>query len=102
MIPGAVAVMGVIIVLSFLIVVAVMYFGTRTDPAHEGHGASDAVKFWTARAEKVEARLSSTAVVTAEKTAAAAADNEAEKARKREEALARKAARSAKQTPATE
>jgi cytoskeletal protein RodZ len=102
MIPGAVAVMAIIIVLSFLIVVAVMYYGTRSDNSHAAHETSQAVSYWTARAEKIEARLSSSAVVATEGTAADNADDEAEKQRKREEALARKAARAAKQPPATE
>ncbi len=97
MIPGAVAVMGIIIVLSFLIVVAVMYFGTRSDNSHAAHEGSPAVAYWTARAEKIEARLSPAAVVATEGSAAGVADDEEEKRRKREEALARKAARAAKQ-----
>lgn len=102
MIPGAVAVMGIIIVLSFLIVVAVMYYGTRADHAEELHSDSVAVAYWTTRAEKTEARLNPTEATTTETAATDSADDDEEKRRKREEALARKAARAAKQTPAAE
>jgi hypothetical protein len=92
----SVIVLGVIIVLAFTVVVMVMRVGTHDDePLHEGPSA--AVNFWTKLANKVEARENAAASPDAVAVVAGgAASDEAEKERKRQEALARKAARQAK------
>jgi len=90
-------VLTIIILLSFTIVAMVMRVGTRDDePLGE---PAKSINFWTKLADKVEARNSG-ALQTANVTAAAgsAASDEAEKERKRQEALARKAARQSKST----
>jgi len=89
-------VLGVIIVLSFTIVLMVMRVGTHDDePLHEGPSA--AVNFWSNLANKVEARQNAAAPVDAVSVVAGGAvSDEAEKERKRQEALARKAARQSK------
>lgn len=94
----SVIVLGVIIVLSFTIVLMVMRVGTHDDePLHEGPSA--AVNFWTNLANKVQARENAAAAADAVAVVPGpAASDEAEKERKRQEALARKAARQAKPT----
>lgn len=95
----AVIVMGVIIVLSFTIVLMVMRVGTIDDqPLHEGPAKS--VGFWETLADRSEARRNPAlqATATAPEAASALVSDEAEKERKRQEALARKAARQAKST----
>ena len=89
----SVIVLGVIIVLSFTIVLMVMRVGTNDDEPLAS-GPSAAVDFWSKMANKVEARQNA-ASATADVTVAAGgtAGDEAEKERKRQEALARKAAR---------
>ncbi|MCU0511526.1 MAG: hypothetical protein MUE40_03055 [Anaerolineae bacterium] len=86
--------MGIIIVLSFAIVVAVMFYGTRGEEAHAEESA--AVAYWSARAEKLQARQHNAVAAATLEAAPGAAEAEAEKERKRQEALARKAARAAK------
>jgi len=74
----------------------VMRVGTHDDEPLAS-GPSAAVDFWSKMANKVEARenaASATANVTV--AAGGAAGDEVEKERKRQEALARKAARQAK------
>ena len=95
--PSLIA-MGVIIVLSFTILVMVMRVGTIDDePLHAGPSAS--VSYWTNMANKVEARQSGALqAVAAGDATGGAANDEAEKERKRQEALARKAARQSKST----
>jgi hypothetical protein len=97
---GGILVLTVIIVLSFGIVVAVMYYGTQPDVDAGHHAESRAVAYWTARAERETARRQAAVQGAVESSggAAAAAGDEAEKERKRQEALARKAARAAKST----
>jgi hypothetical protein len=92
----SVIVLGVIIVLSFTIVLMVMRVGTHDDePLHSGPSAS--VDFWSKLANKVEARQNAAAPADAVAVVAAGgASDEAEKERKRQEALARKAARQSK------
>lgn len=94
----AVLVMGIIIVLSFCIVVAVMYYGVKTEgDFHGGAAESAGVSYWQKRAERLAARQQQAAAGVVTATAGEGADDaEAEKARKRAEALARKAARAAK------
>lgn len=88
--------MSIIIFLSACVVLAVMYLGTRAEPEHEGE--SPAVAYWKARAERIEARRQQAVQAVDETTGAAVevTDAEAEKERKRQEALARRAARAAK------
>ena len=92
----SVIVLGVIIVLSFTIVAMVMRVGTHDDePLHSGPSA--AVGFWSNLANKVEAKQDAAAPASdAAAASGAAVSDEAEKERKRQEALARKAARQAK------
>jgi hypothetical protein len=92
----SVIVLGVIIVLATTIVVMVMRVGTIDDePLHEGPSA--AVSFWSNLANKVEARQNAAAPADAVAVVAGGAvSDEAEKERKRQEALARKAARQSK------
>jgi hypothetical protein len=94
----AVLVLLVIIGISASVVVLVFVYGIRTDgDFHGGPADSTAVNFWTQRAEKMQARQQISAVTeTAGEAGTSAEDEEAEKARKRAEALARKAARQAK------
>jgi hypothetical protein len=94
----AVLVLLVIIGISFGVVLLVMRYGTRTEgDFHGGPADSTAVSFWTQRADKLAARQQLSVVTEAAGEAGASAeDEEAEKARKRAEALARKAARQAK------
>ena len=90
-------VLGVIIALSFTIVFMVLRVGTHDDePLGE---PSKSVAFWGNLADKVEARNSAALQPIGVTTAAGdAVSDEAEKERKRQEALARKAARQAKPT----
>jgi hypothetical protein len=96
--PGAVLVMGIIILISASIIVMVMRLGIRTDgDFHGGPSESTAVSFWSKRADKLQARQQVSAVTeVAGATGTSTEDAEAEKERKRAEALARKAARQAK------
>jgi hypothetical protein len=93
----SVIVLGVIIALSFTIVFMVIRVGVHDDePLGE---PSKSIAFWGKLADKVEARENAalqTVGVAAD--AGGAASDEAEKERKRQEALARKAARQAKPT----
>jgi len=95
---ASVIALGVIIVLSFTIVLMVVRVGTHDDEPLAS-GPSAAVSYWTNLANKVEARQSGAvqAVAVADGIGGAAND-EAEKERKRQDALARKAARQAKST----
>ncbi len=91
----SVIVLGVIIVLAFTVVVMVMRVGTHDDePLHSGPSAS--VDFWSKLANKVEARQNAAAPAADVAAITGAVSDEAEKERKRQEALARKAARQAK------
>lgn len=96
MIPAAVLVMGIIIALSALLMIGVTFLGTR--PEEHPHGESEAVAYWSARADKLAARQQKALEAGTASTggAAAASDADADKERKRQEALARKAARAAK------
>src|SRR5262245_25307326 len=98
---GGLLVLGVIIILSFGIVVAVMYYGKRPDVDAGHHADSKAVAYWTARAAREEERrlaVSGAAAAAASSAVTASGDDDEEKERKRQEALARKAARAAKST----
>ena len=92
----SVIVLGVIIVLSFTLIAMVIRVGTNDDePLHEGPSA--AVSFWSKIANNVESHNKAAAPASdIAAVSGGAVSDEAEKERKRQEALARKAARQAK------
>lgn len=77
--PFALVIMGVIIVLAFLTVVAVIYFGSKENVTIHGNGENLAsVEAWMQRAERVNPPVSDEpAPVKEQDTAAAAAGEDA-------------------------
>lgn len=101
-------VMGIIIVIAFLTVAAVMYYGSKENVSAHGLSAeeSQAVRAWQQRAEAAQQALKTLTPVSEAAGMASGAGSsllsEADKEAKRQAALARKAARESKRVSSAE